>query len=41
MYNWLLTSLLDAVDLTISIKHNMIVTNLIRQVPLIGMGVRT
>ena len=41
MYNGQLTSLLDAVDLTISIEHNMIVANLIRQVPLIEMGVRT
>ena len=41
MYNWQLTSLIDAVDLTISVEHNMIVANLICQVPLILMGVRT
>ena len=41
MYNGQLTSLIDAVDLTISVEHNMIVTNLICQVPLILMGVRT
>ena len=38
MYNGQLTSLIDAVDLTISVEHNMIVANLICQVPLIGNG---
>ena len=41
MCNWQLTSLIDAVELIISVKHNMIVANLICQVPLILMGVRT
>mgnify|MGYP006364960313 CR=1 FL=1 len=41
MYNGQLTSLIDAVDLTISVEHNMTVANLICQVPLILMGVRT
>ena len=41
MNNGQLTSLIDAVDLTISVKHNMIVANMICQVPPILMGVST